>query len=67
MVYWAVKATIQMTKTVLALVVTPAALVRSLAEVAPVVPASQVVRRMTSVSMVIGYVAATAMGMILGY
>ena len=53
-----------MTKTVLVLVVTPAALVRSLAEAAPVVPASQVVTQMTGVSMVIGYVAATAMGMI---
>ena len=50
-----------MTKTVLGLAVTPAALVRSLAEAAPVVPASQVVKQMTDVSMVIGCVAATAL------
>lgn len=64
LVYWPATETIQPTKTVLELAVTPAALVRSLVEAAPAVPASQVVKRMTNVSMVIGYVAATAMGMI---
>ena len=43
------------------LVVNLAAVVRLLAEAAPVVPASRVIKQMTDVSMVIGCVAATAM------